>query len=134
MAGNSSGRSSDAPEGAPCAACEAWREFGAQGDGRPLPTSVAYVEEEVVVMRETHGGALVVPRQHLGNLAQFSPQDQGYLLAALRRAMLWVQDASSVASTSVEAMTASPASGGHICFRVIPTKTRRGSDLGLRLQ
>ena len=85
------------------------------------------------MMREAGGGAMVVPRQHLGSLAQFSPQAQGHLLAALRRAMLWVQEASSVASTSIEAITASPAPGGHICFRVIPTKARRGSDLGLRL-
>jgi hypothetical protein len=113
-----------------CSSCALARSAAASS--RPLEAYVAedVDDEAVVISRPGLTGLVIVPRRHIGGLDELPVSRRAGLLAALRRATQSVRDRNPGWTSRVVVMTDPPASQGHVCFEVLPSRANaRGGPL-----
>lgn len=81
---------------------------------------MAYADDDVVVVIDpTSTGILVAPRAHVTSLSMTA--GPAWVLTAIRRAVLHLEEWYQTASAAVDSVTDMPGSVGHVCYRVMPT-------------
>jgi hypothetical protein len=81
------------------------------------------VDEDVVVLSSPGlVGLVVIPRHHVSGLEELPLPQRAHVLAALRRVSLSIGEEFDGSAPSVVVTTDPPASGGHVCFQVVPRK------------
>jgi hypothetical protein len=113
-----------------CSSCAIARSASQRTRPSAVYVAEAIDEEAVVVSRPGLNGLVVVPRQHISVLDELPGPRRAGLLAALRRATQSVRDQNPGLTSRVVVMTDPPASHGHVCFAVLPSRANaRGGPL-----
>jgi hypothetical protein len=102
-----------------CSSCATARRAAGQPAGRVAE----YVDDDVVVISGPElEGLVVLPRHHVTGLEELSITCRANVLAAVQRAARAVREENPWAAASIVARTDVPASQGHMCIHVLPTR------------